>query len=60
MFPSTEKPTIIQAVKFIRPRKAPAMMMTAIAAKTNWKYTIVAMGKFAFNPDAGRMACARF
>ena len=36
------------------------MMMTAMAAKTNWKYTIVAMGKFAFNPDAGRMACARF
>jgi hypothetical protein len=32
-------------LKLIRPRTEPARIMTVIAANTNWKYTIVDMGK---------------
>lgn len=34
------------------------MMTTVIAAKTNWKYAIVAIGKLAVTPEAGKTACS--
>src|ERR1700731_247885 len=41
------------ALKLIRPRTEPARIMTVIAANTNWKYTIVDMGKVRSGiPDA--------
>ena len=40
----------------MRPRRAPARMTRVMAAKTNWKYTIVDMGKFALMPEVGRRA----
>lgn len=45
-----------QARKFIRPRKAPAVMTSVMAAKTNWKYTMTDIGKFALMPEVGSKA----
>lgn len=38
---------IIQARKFIRARTAPARRITVMAAKTNWKKTMVDIGNLA-------------
>ena len=51
---------MIHARKLIRPISEPARMITVIAAKTNWKNIIVAIGKPSGGiPDAaaGIVAC---
>lgn len=42
----------------MRPKNAPAVMTAVIAAKTNWKYTIVAFGKAAVMFATGKTAYA--
>src|SRR5271170_1533241 len=51
---------MIHALKLIRPISEPARIITVIAAKTNWKNIIVAIGKASAGmPDAaaGMIAC---
>ena len=51
---------MIHALKLIRPISEPPRMITVIAAKTNWKNIIVAIGKASGGmPDAaaGIVAC---
>ena len=50
---------IIHALKFIRARTAPAKRMTVIAAKTNWKKTMVAIGNLAVIAADGMAAYER-
>jgi hypothetical protein len=49
-----------QALKLIRPSRAPPRMITVIAAKTNWKYTSDDIGKRSagISPlSSGMLAC---
>ena len=50
---------IIHARKLMRARTAPARRMTVIAAKTNWKKTMVDIGNFAVILADGIMAYAQ-
>ena len=47
------------ALKLIRPRTAPSIRIGVIAAKTNWKYTSVDVGKWNGGPvvTSGMPAC---